>query len=58
MALAHASEIALQAQNDPPLRDALRRHAQYRRAEALKWYRQAVANGAQPDPALEEALRQ
>ncbi len=56
IALAHSSEIALNAQNDPQLRDALKRYAQYQRAEGLKWYRHAIENGAQPDPALEAAL--
>lgn len=58
MMLSRASETALAAQNDPQMREALKRYAQYQRREGLKWYRQAVANGAQSDPALESALQE
>lgn len=58
MMLSRASETALAAQNDPQMREALKRYAQYQRREGLKWYRQAVAGGAQSDPALESALQE
>lgn len=54
--LTRASEIEFQARKTPEDRQALERLAATMRHQALEWYRQAVANGAQEDPKLEEAL--
>jgi len=54
--LARSSELQQQARQDQSTRTALEALAAARRAQALAWYRQAVANGAQPDPELERAL--
>ncbi|MBQ4480715.1 MAG: tetratricopeptide repeat protein [Victivallales bacterium] len=51
-----ASETDLASQRDPVHQEALRRLAAAQRKKALEWYRRAVANGAQPDPRLEEDL--
>ena len=51
-----ASETELASQRDPVHQEALKRLASAQRKKALEWYRQAVANGAQPDPQLEATL--
>ena len=54
--LTRSSELDLQARREPAVREALEHLAASLRKESLEWYRKAVANGAQEDKMLEEAL--
>ena len=54
--LTRSSELDLQARREPAVREALEHLAASLRKESLEWYRKAVANGAQEDKILEEAL--